>query len=159
MWPRHQARNRLCVGGWWSLLFNSNIERVKQYIGAPHPFREGRRRGNSNTRGCIRRRKVRIMNNISGSQPPHTFKLASLQSKQCHMTHGIQNEECVREELTEKKCLAELLCKREALKFYYEPLPRREGVVHHHRRRREVVAARWWNYLHSPKMNWCYRTL
>jgi len=41
------------------------------------------------------------------------------------MMHGIQNEECVREELTEKRCFAELLCKREAMNFYREPLPRK----------------------------------
>jgi hypothetical protein len=34
------------------------------------------------------------------------------------MHHGIQNEECIREELSEKRCFAELLCQREAINFY-----------------------------------------
>lgn len=42
------------------------------------------------------------------------------------MKHGIQNEECVREELSEKRCYAELLCPREATKFYLEPLQRKK---------------------------------
>jgi hypothetical protein len=35
------------------------------------------------------------------------------------MHHGIQNEECIREELSEKRCFAELLCQREAINFYH----------------------------------------
>ena len=38
------------------------------------------------------------------------------------MQHGIQNEDCVREELTEKRCLAELRCQREAAAFYHRTI-------------------------------------
>ena len=36
----------------------------------------------------------------------------------CHRIHGRLGEECVREELAQKKCFAELLCRREAAQFY-----------------------------------------
>lgn len=67
-----------------------------------------------------------------GNQSPHPCKLSSLKRQVCHNTHGIQNEECIREELIEKRCYAELLCRREANKFYNEPLPR-------HRRRNQMM--------------------
>eukprot|EP00580_Thalassiosira_gravida_P009726 CAMPEP_0201642162 /NCGR_PEP_ID=MMETSP0493-20130528/25683_1 /ASSEMBLY_ACC=CAM_ASM_000838 /TAXON_ID=420259 /ORGANISM="Thalassiosira gravida, Strain GMp14c1" /LENGTH=109 /DNA_ID=CAMNT_0048116277 /DNA_START=87 /DNA_END=416 /DNA_ORIENTATION=- len=53
--------------------------------------------------------------------------MPSLKRQQCHMTYGIQNEECVREELGEKRCYAELLCQREAMKFYHQPMRRKQG--------------------------------
>ena len=43
------------------------------------------------------------------------------------MHHGIQGEECVREELLEKRCLAEWLCRQEARRFYYDPMRRGRG--------------------------------
>ena len=36
----------------------------------------------------------------------------------CHRIHGRLGEDCVREELAQKKCFAELLCRREAAQFY-----------------------------------------
>ena len=45
----------------------------------------------------------------------------------CHLHHGLQGEDCVREELAEKRCYAELLCRQEARRFYYDPLRRRDG--------------------------------
>ena len=53
--------------------------------------------------------------NINHSNP---CSLPTLQRQQCHMLHGIHNEECIREELSEKRCLAELHCRTEALRFY-----------------------------------------
>eukprot|EP00579_Thalassiosira_antarctica_P001681 CAMPEP_0201870948 /NCGR_PEP_ID=MMETSP0902-20130614/3962_1 /ASSEMBLY_ACC=CAM_ASM_000551 /TAXON_ID=420261 /ORGANISM="Thalassiosira antarctica, Strain CCMP982" /LENGTH=104 /DNA_ID=CAMNT_0048396759 /DNA_START=107 /DNA_END=421 /DNA_ORIENTATION=- len=53
--------------------------------------------------------------------------MPSLKRQECQMTHGIQGEECLREELGEKRCFAELLCKREAMKFYHEPLRGKGG--------------------------------
>mmetsp|Transcript_12969 Transcript_12969/g.21248 ORF Transcript_12969/g.21248 Transcript_12969/m.21248 type:complete len:93 (+) Transcript_12969:112-390(+) len=50
----------------------------------------------------------------------HPCSQPTLLRQECHMHHGIQNEECIREELTEKKCLAELHCQREATNFYPE---------------------------------------
>ncbi len=38
----------------------------------------------------------------------------------CHRIHGKLGEDCVREELDQKKCFAELLCRREARQFYNE---------------------------------------
>ena len=49
----------------------------------------------------------------------HPCSQPTLQRQECHMLHGIQNEECIREELTEKRCLAELHCQREATNFYH----------------------------------------
>mmetsp|Transcript_16540 Transcript_16540/g.36003 ORF Transcript_16540/g.36003 Transcript_16540/m.36003 type:complete len:118 (-) Transcript_16540:1823-2176(-) len=57
----------------------------------------------------------------------HPCERVSFARTQCHAFYGIQNEECVREELTEKRCYAELLCRREAVRFYYEPLRRPRG--------------------------------
>jgi hypothetical protein len=57
--------------------------------------------------------------------PPRHQKLcesASRAVRQCHLRHGIQGEDCVREELLEKRCFAENLCRHEARLFYYEPL-------------------------------------
>jgi len=39
---------------------------------------------------------------------------------QCHQQYGKQGEDCVREELSQKKCFAHLLCRREAHSFYDE---------------------------------------
>ena len=52
----------------------------------------------------------------------HPCEVTSLAVRQCHANHGIQGEDCVREELTEKRCYAELLCRREAARFYYDPI-------------------------------------
>ncbi|KAL9184014.1 hypothetical protein ACHAXT_002100 [Thalassiosira profunda] len=54
--------------------------------------------------------------------------LPSLRRQECHLAHGIQNEDCVREELAEKRCFAELLCPKEARRFYREPLRRGQGT-------------------------------
>lgn len=45
----------------------------------------------------------------------------------CHLHHGIQGEDCVREELAEKRCYAKLMCRQEARRFYYDPLRRGGG--------------------------------
>lgn len=42
--------------------------------------------------------------------------------KQCHAKYGKLGEECVREELEQKKCLAQLYCPKEAYSFYQEPI-------------------------------------
>jgi hypothetical protein len=38
----------------------------------------------------------------------------------CHKKYGKQGEDCVREELSQKKCFAQMLCQREARSFYDE---------------------------------------
>ena len=55
----------------------------------------------------------------SNHNQQHPCSQQTLQRQECHMHHGIQNEECIREELTEKRCLAELHCQREAANFYH----------------------------------------
>ena len=59
-----------------------------------------------------------LNNNSNHSSNSNPCSLPTLQRQQCHMIHGIQNEECIREELSEKRCLAELHCRTEALRFY-----------------------------------------
>mmetsp|Transcript_15850 Transcript_15850/g.26987 ORF Transcript_15850/g.26987 Transcript_15850/m.26987 type:complete len:120 (-) Transcript_15850:170-529(-) len=59
------------------------------------------------------------MSSSSSSPNNHPCAQPTLQRQECHMNHGIQNEECIREELTEKRCLAELHCQREAINFYH----------------------------------------
>ena len=49
----------------------------------------------------------------------------------CHRKYGKQGEECVREELSQKHCYAQLLCRNEARRFYDEksvPQSRNMGV-------------------------------
>mmetsp|Transcript_18117 Transcript_18117/g.28426 ORF Transcript_18117/g.28426 Transcript_18117/m.28426 type:complete len:125 (+) Transcript_18117:125-499(+) len=58
--------------------------------------------------------------NNNTNQHHHPCSNPTLQRQDCHMQHGIQNEECIREELTEKRCLAELHCQREAINFYHQ---------------------------------------
>ena len=53
-----------------------------------------------------------------GQQPRRPCSFVSSKREECHSIHGKQGEDCVREELTEKRCLAELFCPREASKFY-----------------------------------------
>mmetsp|Transcript_17304 Transcript_17304/g.34435 ORF Transcript_17304/g.34435 Transcript_17304/m.34435 type:complete len:219 (-) Transcript_17304:2309-2965(-) len=55
--------------------------------------------------------------------------------RRCHDAHGILDEDCVREELLEKRCYAGLLCKRQAERFYRHPLDggRRGGAATHSR--------------------------
>lgn len=38
----------------------------------------------------------------------------------CHRKYGKQGEDCVREELSQKKCFSQLLCRNEARRFYDE---------------------------------------
>ena len=57
----------------------------------------------------------------------HPCEAPSAAVQLCHLCHGIQGEECVREELREKRCLAELLCRQEARRFYYDPIRRGGG--------------------------------
>mmetsp|Transcript_44582 Transcript_44582/g.135920 ORF Transcript_44582/g.135920 Transcript_44582/m.135920 type:complete len:139 (-) Transcript_44582:521-937(-) len=57
-------------------------------------------------------------------QHEHPCDPASRAVRRCHSTYGIQGEDCVREELSEKRCYAELLCRPEAHAFYYEPVRR-----------------------------------
>lgn len=38
----------------------------------------------------------------------------------CYRAHGKNGEDCVREELSHKKCFAQMLCHREAYRFYDE---------------------------------------
>eukprot|EP01083_Nonionella_stella_P032946 90186_1 len=46
----------------------------------------------------------------------------------CHRKYGKEGEDCVREELSQKKCFAQLLCRREAHRFYDErSIPMRGG--------------------------------
>jgi hypothetical protein len=61
-------------------------------------------------------------------QPPRRpCSLVSSKREKCHSLHGKRGEDCVREELSEKRCLAELFCHREATKFYREPIRRGLG--------------------------------
>ena len=59
-----------------------------------------------------------------GQQPRRPCSFESSKREECHSIHGKQGEDCVREELTEKRCLAELFCPQQATKFYREPLRR-----------------------------------
>mmetsp|Transcript_23406 Transcript_23406/g.35585 ORF Transcript_23406/g.35585 Transcript_23406/m.35585 type:complete len:124 (-) Transcript_23406:1398-1769(-) len=40
----------------------------------------------------------------------------------CHREYGKLGEDCVREELEQKKCFAQLLCRKEARRFYNDKL-------------------------------------
>lgn len=40
----------------------------------------------------------------------------------CHREYGKLGEDCVREELEQKKCFAQLLCRKEARRFYDDKL-------------------------------------
>lgn len=58
--------------------------------------------------------------------------------KVCHHKYGKQGEDCVREELSQKKCFAHLLCKREAWKFYeVKSIPQKN------------VSTKWNTFLHA----------
>jgi hypothetical protein len=50
--------------------------------------------------------------------PCHEFSRSVIE---CVSNHGIEGEDCVRQELLEKKCHAELLCRPEAKRFYRDP--------------------------------------
>ena len=41
----------------------------------------------------------------------------------CHAIHGNLGEDCLREELTEKRCYARVFCPYEARRFYDDPIP------------------------------------
>ena len=60
----------------------------------------------------------------NSQQQQHPCEAPSAARQLCHMFHGIQGEECVKEELLEKRCFAELLCRQEAKRFYYDPIRR-----------------------------------
>jgi len=62
-----------------------------------------------------------------GQQQRRPCSFVSSKREECHSLHGKQGEDCVREELSEKRCLAELFCPREATKFYREPIRRGLG--------------------------------
>jgi len=53
-------------------------------------------------------------------QHRHPCDEFTLQVLRCHQKHGKQGEDCVREELSQKRCFAQLLCPREARSFYDE---------------------------------------
>lgn len=42
--------------------------------------------------------------------------------RKCHEQYGKHGEDCVREELEQKKCLAQFYCPQEAHSFYNEPI-------------------------------------
>jgi len=54
------------------------------------------------------------------SQHQHPCDEFTLQVLRCHKKYGKQGEDCVREELAQKRCFAQLLCPREARSFYDE---------------------------------------
>ena len=64
----------------------------------------------------------------TNSQQAHPCEGPSAARQLCHMHHGIQGEECVREELLEKRCFAEWLCRQEVRRFYYDPMRRGRGT-------------------------------
>mmetsp|Transcript_19841 Transcript_19841/g.45060 ORF Transcript_19841/g.45060 Transcript_19841/m.45060 type:complete len:117 (-) Transcript_19841:2151-2501(-) len=55
---------------------------------------------------------------MSSPESSHPCAQVSLTVKQCHSKHGIQDEDCVQEELEEKRCYSRLLCQKEATRFY-----------------------------------------
>ncbi len=57
------------------------------------------------------------MNHPPRRHPCDEFTIGVLR---CHKIYGKQGEDCVREELSQKKCFAQLLCQREARSFYDE---------------------------------------
>ncbi|GFH60900.1 predicted protein [Chaetoceros tenuissimus] len=52
------------------------------------------------------------------SERKHPCEAVSLEVQRCHKKHGKLGEDCVREELAQKRCFAQLLCRREAKSFY-----------------------------------------
>ena len=75
-------------------------------------------------------RQVSIGGRMSDGQqqpPRRPCSLVSSKREKCHSLHGKRGEDCVREELSEKRCLAELFCHREATNFYREPIRRGLG--------------------------------
>mmetsp|Transcript_1757 Transcript_1757/g.2531 ORF Transcript_1757/g.2531 Transcript_1757/m.2531 type:complete len:148 (+) Transcript_1757:39-482(+) len=54
------------------------------------------------------------------SYPDHRHPCDDFTQKviRCHRQYGKQGEECVREELDQKKCYAQLLCRNEAVMMY-----------------------------------------
>jgi hypothetical protein len=64
-----------------------------------------------------------------GQQTRRPCSFVSSKREECHSIHGKQGEDCVREELSEKRCLAELFCPREATKFYREPIRRGGSII------------------------------
>jgi len=61
----------------------------------------------------------------SHRHPCHEFTKAVTH---CHKKYGKQGEECVREELSQKKCFAQLLCRNEARRFYDEKSVPRNNI-------------------------------
>lgn len=44
------------------------------------------------------------------SERKHPCEAVSLEVQHCHKQHGKLGEDCVREELAQKRCFAQLLC-------------------------------------------------
>ena len=57
---------------------------------------------------------------MSQRQHRHPCDDFTIKVLRCHKKYGKQGEECVREELAQKKCFAQMLCRREAARFYDE---------------------------------------
>lgn len=59
------------------------------------------------------------MNSFQGHPPPPCNDFTQ-QVRRCHKRYGKLGEDCVREELDQKKCFAWLFCRYEARRFYDE---------------------------------------
>ena len=57
---------------------------------------------------------------MSQRQHRHPCDDFTIKVLRCHKKYGKQGEECVREELAQKKCFAQMLCRREAARFYHD---------------------------------------
>ena len=51
---------------------------------------------------------------------PHPCNDVNTAVIHCHQKYGKLGEDCLREELAQKKCYSELLCRQEARRFYQE---------------------------------------
>ncbi len=91
------------------------------------------------------------MDNSSDHRHRHHHPCDDFTTKvlRCHKKYGKQGEECVREELEQKKCFAQLFCRNEARKFYDEKsVPRRMSMTD------TGVAGMTWNtFLYSVSSN------
>ena len=64
--------------------------------------------------------------------------------RSCHRRFGKLGEECVREELAQKKCYARLLCRNEANRFYHEQkIPQNYSAIN----------GKWKTFLNSNDSN------
>ncbi|OEU14003.1 hypothetical protein FRACYDRAFT_242356 [Fragilariopsis cylindrus CCMP1102] len=62
----------------------------------------------------------------------------SVRRSRCHDVYGNRGEECLHEELTEKRCISMQRCPRQAIEYY--ELEYGEHVAIHHKEAHEIVS-------------------